>query len=361
MTRQFSIYLDGIRFCAAMAVFLTHLSLNTNFSVGIAGRFGHDAVVLFFVLSGYVIAHTVDRRDHDIGSYAINRLARLWSVVLPALLLTVCLDSIRTRIAPAHYHTLGIPADYSVLPVLANALFVNQLWFLNISPWSNTPFWSLGFEFWYYVFFACIAFSRGWMCTFLAVASAMIMGPKILLMLPIWLLGVAIHARRNAPRESLGWLLFAGSILGYLGYRWITVSQEVSEAVVDALGIKRGDLGMAAYFPSDYVVALLCAANFYGLRGIERRIEPILLAGERPIRFLAGFTFSLYLYHVPLLDLLTTILPSASPFTPLLALFLIFLIGTVTERKKHVLRRALARIVDLGAQLHARLSDGVRP
>jgi peptidoglycan/LPS O-acetylase OafA/YrhL len=156
MTRQFSIYLDAIRFCAAMAVFLTHLSLSTTLPVGIAGRFGHDAVVLFFVLSGYVIAHTVDRRDHDPKSYAINRLARLWSVVLPALLLTVCLDSIGTRIAPDHYHALGTPADFAILPVVMNALFLNQLWFLNISPWSNTPFWSLGFEFWYYVFYALL-------------------------------------------------------------------------------------------------------------------------------------------------------------------------------------------------------------
>ncbi len=360
MTRPFSIFLDGIRFCAAMAVFLTHLAETTTLPLGMAGRFGHDAVILFFVLSGYVIAHTVDSRDRDLRTYATNRFARLWSVVLPALLLTFCLDSIRNYITPEPISLFESQVSHSVFPLVANALFVNQLWFLDISPWSNAPFWSLGFEFWYYVFYACISFLHGRLRFLGVVMIALVTGPKISIMLPIWYLGVVVYSRKSAPRESLGWLLFVGSIIGYMGYRWSALSQEFSVLVIGALGIEHHHLGMAAYFPSDYVVALLCAANFYGLRGIEQRIGWILIACEKPIRFLASFTFSLYLFHVPLLNLQTAILPKSSLISPLLTLAAVFLFGTVTERKKQAARYLLLKISDFSLRVYTRSRNAVR-
>jgi peptidoglycan/LPS O-acetylase OafA/YrhL len=355
MTRQFSVVLDFVRFSAAMAVFLSHLALMTKLPLGIAAQFGHDAVIIFFVLSGYVIAYTVHERERDFQSYAISRLARLWSVVLPALLLTVCLNAIGLRIAPGHYHELPAP------PIVASALFVNQLWFLNISPWSNGPFWSLGFEFWYYVFYACIAFLRGRMRILAATGTALVMGPKILLMLPIWLLGAHLYFRRKAPSETLGWLLIASSIALYLGYRWSAVSEPMSAAVLRMLGIPHSALGMAAYFVSDYMVAAMCAAVFVGLRGVEARIARIVLAASPPIRFLAGFTFSLYLFHVPLLIFCSSVLPRTSFVTPIVTLGVALLIGSISERRKHVVRDVFARGVVLASRVSTRLSSSIHP
>jgi peptidoglycan/LPS O-acetylase OafA/YrhL len=46
---------------------------------------GLPAVIVFFVLSGFVIAFVTDGRDRTLAGYALNRLSRLWSVALPAL------------------------------------------------------------------------------------------------------------------------------------------------------------------------------------------------------------------------------------------------------------------------------------
>ena len=65
MKKEVSLYLDTARFLAAMAVFITHFSRGS-----ISGGFlwhvrplGDEAVTVFFVLSGFVIAHAVDARE----------------------------------------------------------------------------------------------------------------------------------------------------------------------------------------------------------------------------------------------------------------------------------------------------------
>src|SRR5580692_6870518 len=60
--------------------------------------FGHEAVIIFFVLSGYLIGgHVVQacrRNRWSWKRYALDRLTRLGIVLVPALLLCLVLDSI---------------------------------------------------------------------------------------------------------------------------------------------------------------------------------------------------------------------------------------------------------------------------
>lgn len=94
MTKSLSLYLDGFRGLAALAVFFSHStdqSITGGFLVHL-GIFGDDAVVAFFVLSGYVIAFSAEHKHDTLGKYVIARLSRLWSVVVPALLLTAAID-----------------------------------------------------------------------------------------------------------------------------------------------------------------------------------------------------------------------------------------------------------------------------
>src|SRR5438270_9524015 len=100
-----SLHLDLMRGAAALAVFVSHFGLH-RISGGLfwqAQPYGHDAVILFFVLSGYVIAWVAERREPDLRAYAVNRLSRLYSVVVPAILLTVIADAIGQRVGPAVY------------------------------------------------------------------------------------------------------------------------------------------------------------------------------------------------------------------------------------------------------------------
>ena len=64
MSRAFSIYLDAIRFLAALLVLFYHA--NWIYRPGILfTSLGHEAVVIFFVLSGFVIAYVAETRETD--------------------------------------------------------------------------------------------------------------------------------------------------------------------------------------------------------------------------------------------------------------------------------------------------------
>src|SRR5262245_24054435 len=97
-------HLDLIRGLAAVAVLAYHVRYRFFFDYGdlsdvnaptklfyAATSFGHDAVIVFFVLSGYFISTSirtaVNRDRWSWTAYAGNRLVRLYLVLLPGLLL----------------------------------------------------------------------------------------------------------------------------------------------------------------------------------------------------------------------------------------------------------------------------------
>ncbi len=307
--------------------------------MGVISQFGHDAVVVFFVLSGCVIAYSVKTRDRDLETYAISRLARMWSVVIPALCLTIALDFLGSDIG----RQTGGPLDHSFLTILANAIFVNQLWFLNLVPGSNSPFWSLGFEVWYYILFAAFTFPTGKRRLFWIAVMALIAGPKILLMLPIWLLGVAVYRWRPPSSELAGWALMVGSIVIYLVYRWVDFTP-VAIDVSRLLHVANAKFGMAYYFSSDYAVGIMVALHFWGFRMCEHRLTTLFDQLKVPIRFLASFTFSIYLFHVPIIVFLVRIFGKDNYLTPVTAVVVIFAFGAVTERKKEAVRSMLIQV-----------------
>ena len=105
MTNGLSLYLDALRFAAAFTVFLSHYSTG-RISGGLLWQFsdyGRTAVLVFFVLSGFVIAAVTDTRERSLENYALSRIARLYSVIIPAFILTALLDYLGNAIDPRLY------------------------------------------------------------------------------------------------------------------------------------------------------------------------------------------------------------------------------------------------------------------
>ena len=85
MSRVFSLYPDVVRFLAAMMVLLYHT--NWVYRPGfLITNLGHETVVIFFALSGFVIAYVVDTRWATVcpalASRAVRRLALMRQSVL---------------------------------------------------------------------------------------------------------------------------------------------------------------------------------------------------------------------------------------------------------------------------------------
>ena len=356
MNRGTSAYLDLLRFLCAAIVILVHADwLQIDGRLPLVWRLpgaGHDAVIVFFVLSGFVIAHVAQEREHGLRDYALSRLARLWSVALPALLLTLAADALGQFLAPDLYQGRRFaPTDLPAWRLAASALFVNELWFVSIRPLSNIPFWSLGYEAWYYAIFAALFYLRGRARWIVAAAAALVAGPKILLLLPVWGLGVlayrAARTQRLSPRAGAG--LALGAVAVYLAYRWAQGPQATQRFVVGWLGdAAYAALDCSQTFLVEYVVGVLVALHLVGISAAARG-RNWRLPG---VAYLASFSFSMYLFHFPLLLFFLALaerlqlVQGRAAFILGGTLAVIWLLGTVTERRKGRLRQWLARVAD---------------
>jgi peptidoglycan/LPS O-acetylase OafA/YrhL len=150
--------------------------------------FGQPAVDVFFVLSGFVIAYVVVTKEGDFKSYLVSRAARLYSVAISALILTLGLCLVGRKFRPDYHWGDGSPFSY-----LRAATFTNELWFSNVAAGNNGVFWSLGYEAFYYALFDAAIFPpRRLRIPSLAII-AIVAGPRILLLLPLWLMGVGAY------------------------------------------------------------------------------------------------------------------------------------------------------------------------
>jgi len=265
---------------------------------------GHEAVVIFFVLSGFFVGGGVvkafSQNKWSWKQYAIRRLSRLWIVLLPALLLTLAFDLAGQHLAPAaysgEYHTiynsgpaLDEPADWRFSTFLGNSFFLQTI----TSPvfGTNGPLWSLANEFWYYLLFPLLLgiFKLpkwpGKILSLSLVGLLVIWLPKYILFLGlVWLLGVAVYlASQNSWFKKnggkLGFLVFTGFLaLGSLALTKLISMNWAEEYVV----------GIAFTL----FIACLSVRNF----------ESVSFA--KVATALGETTYTLYLTHFPLLALI---------------------------------------------------------
>lgn len=301
MQPKFSAYLDIVRFLAALVVFLGHAA-GTQWTQGFLwqlGSYGDTCVVIFFVLSGFVIAWVADHKESNWWTYGANRVARLWSVVIPALVLTCAIDYAGVRIAPALY--LDQPwfnGDHLELRYLLSFLLVHETWYIGYAPGTNQPFWSLGYEAFYYLVFGLLTFYKGRAKKLVLVGMFVLGGPLMLALFPIWMAGVLAY--RTTGKYSLSapaaLALFTASTLllvlapvlrPFVSLQWM--GQEITGRYLEA----------GAFF------ANLVAAHrlFNGDARLPARLA-------QAIKRVAATTFVLYLFHRPLIQLFSYIGPA---------------------------------------------------
>jgi len=322
MTKTLSIYLDIFRFLAASIVFVVHADYGRlTGGLPFFWRFkdlGNDAVMVFFVLSGYVITWVADQKESLLKDFYASRLARLYSVVIPALILTVSLDFIGSSINFDLYSdSKYFQSDTPLWRIFANLFFINELWFLSVRPFSNGPFWSLGYEFWYYVIFSFAWYFKKPLRNILIIICCFFVGPKILILFPVWLLGVCAYfiTKQNLFPKSIGLILYLSSTIAYIAFRQGSYPQILTEWTINHFGktFVIDQLKSSQYFLSSYVIGLLIALHFIGVASIAPLISRFLAFFERPIRYLAEYTFAIYLFHYPLLQFIAAISSKVSP------------------------------------------------
>jgi peptidoglycan/LPS O-acetylase OafA/YrhL len=308
-----SLYLDLVRFAAALTVFIEHLREHTR--IGFAAfwnahpfwyshwdLFSQTAVTVFFVLSGYVIAHVLATRERAPVDYAAARLARLYSVVLPALLLTaVCnyLMELRHPTAFQAFESRGITGV--ALSYLGTAVFVNRFWLWADLDVPNTPFWTLSFEAFYYLAIAILVFARGRGRILSILVLVLAAGPSMVLLAPTWLLGYVAY------QVSQRWGAGARSVipLWLFTLALLPLCSLIQLHFREHLGFLRTPDHAVGTLLSAYAAATCFAVNVLAFNAFSDRAEPFLVPISAVIRWLGSMTFALYLFHQPILSLFT--------------------------------------------------------
>lgn len=363
MTRGFSRYLDALRVFAALVVFASHFAYER-----ISGgahlwirelNLGSDAVVLFFVLSGFIIDFAADTKDRSLGAFAFSRATRVYSVAFPALVVTLVFDRIGSHLRPSDYAGWWYEGDHWPLRAVSALTFSNELWFVHLRPGSNGPYWSLTYEVWYYALFAASRFSgrrRSW---FVA-ALALLAGPKPLLLAPAFALGVWVRrtTERRAPLDPSRAKLFVFAMpLVYWLLLALRAPLELRSITADLLGPTTvAKLGFSDEFLWNDLIAGLVALHLLGVHSwiadARVRKNASSLAPDSAgafVHFLAGGTFSLYLVHYPVMQFLASILPGSpqNGFRQLVLLVAVpafcFAFAALFERTLPELRSALRR------------------
>lgn len=321
LPRAFSLYLDAIRFFAATAVLLDHLTSfpftgvhdGPRYGILLLGNYGQTAVTVFFVLSGFIIAYVTNERERDFGSFAVSRASRLYSVVLPALALTLLFDTLGRALKPQFYALPKILGHGpTIAGYLSSAFFLNEyhvFHFGGIAPGSNGPFWSLSFEATYYAVAALLLFgSRLW-----AIPIALLLlccaGPTIVVLAPVWALGFIAYKVGRLPLRTSTLMLLAGAsavlvLIAPLLLHPIT-GKSFGMSFPWGRGQMERDLG------KDYVTACAMVIHLLATRSLAERWPYCLDKFRRPLRALGASTFPLYAMHFPALAFAAAISPFA--------------------------------------------------
>ena len=314
-----SLLLDIVRFTAALMVVAGHLT-HAELHTGMQERqiLGAVAVPIFFVLSGFVIRMITRARKCSLHAFfrpfLIDRAARIYSVVLPAMLLTLLATAAVRILDPANFAAYWSgTSDQPALRILLNLTFLSQSWGHNTIPFLNTPFWSLSYECLYYVGFALLMFLQGARRILALIFWAFAAGPQVLFLLPVWALGCiaydAYHWLRSHPharslRSALLILLAVALTMGPAG--WPTHLLPWFAGLPNPLSIAHQPEMRATMFALGTglvgAVALLVALLLSDLLILARR-NP----WPRRFRRIADGTFSLYLMHYPLMALATAL------------------------------------------------------
>jgi peptidoglycan/LPS O-acetylase OafA/YrhL len=358
MKPGFSLYLDCWRILAATLVFFDHAGWHTisgGFLWQLAG-YGQDGVLLFFVLSGFIIGFVVDTRERDWRSYAAARCGRIYSVLIPAICLAALLIYAGAAIRPVPAHLLpfyitGIDATV----ILRYLTFTHEAWGFTTPLGFDGPIWSLGYEVPYYLIFGLAAFGRGAWRIVLPLAALAAFGPRVALMFPVWLLGLGCWKFSNDRHAKISrtttWLAVATLLFTPVLYAAVAHALPYRESICDPTTPSLSPSRLTDY-RAFYARALIFGANLVAAAQCADLYGPLLSRAKRPITLLASGTFALYLFHLPIIRFFAAVLPMPNTawsfrivifiVTPVLA----FSLAMVTEWHKSAWRAMFARLLD---------------
>ena len=306
--------IEGLRGLAILLVVIFHATLLSGAGAQLSG--GFIGVDLFFVVSGFLITGLLLREHERHGTISFSRFyARRVRRILPAaavvLLVTI----------PASYLLVSLLSRPDTMSdAAAAALSVANIRFALTTDYFNPAgyspflhFWSLGVEEQFYLVWPLLFLAAAWHGSRRRIGAALVGLIIVSLAASLWLTdrnpGYAFYL---LPTRA--WQLAAGGLLALIvssPWRvpsssmkrlsagvlitagWLAVAALIGAALL--FGSNTAYPGLAAVVPTAAAVALIASGS--------ARFGPGALLRLAPLRFLGKISYSLYLWHWPILIL----------------------------------------------------------
>lgn len=335
-------FFDFLRFSLAQIVLVGH---GVGIFYGYWGGFFPEqvpypqqiAVVGFFMVSGFLISRSVmanfKYKGADATRYFVDRFARIYTTLVPALVFVYLVDSLFGRFFP--------DAELLVY-VNLKTFFYNLLLIPSMPLGTMRPIWSLMFEWWIYILFGGLVFFRKrWILCLVCI----LFGAKYTF---------TVNSQGEAGHLELIWL--AGAMSAYWFDRLTRFTNNSRIAWMTSL------TAGAIYLYTKDAYHLLAGLIFSaGLVALAARLN----ADERPVRAakkhryatLAGYSFTLFLTHYTILYWIQKAIGSNTlGFVLSMALsnLLAFLIAWGTERHHKTVSEYLLGLLRQGKARMAR-------
>jgi peptidoglycan/LPS O-acetylase OafA/YrhL len=298
--------LDGLRGFASFYI-LVHHYVRVCIDPWIPGAsrpliFGQAAVMLFFLLSGFVIyVNTAGKNPRFTASwYLVRRFRRIYPPFLVALMMTVLLAALSMPHWRLNYGELlgnvAMLQDRSLHP---------GWWFKPFA--GNEPLWSLAYEWWFYIVFLLIwriGGDRPHMLKYYAAAvgfggmGMFFLWPSqpavYLAFFPTWWVGAELAREWIVSRTiTLRRQVFPLAVVAVIGLLWL---------LAPVCTGRSGEFSLYGYPVIQFrqcMTVLGLVATGYAIHRSGWSTWQILL---RPFRLLAPISFAIYIMHMPFIQ-----------------------------------------------------------
>lgn len=359
-------YLDFVRALAANLVVVQHFYGVLYHRSPPISKLGSLAVVVFFLLSGFLIAYSVcgrlQRGDASVGEYVIDRFSRIYAAYLPALLLVIIVDAV---LVSGSYGQQGL--SRGVMAALGNMLMLQDYPAFQVldvmghggeyrvRPYNTAePFWTVSIEMWLYVAFggALLPWPKA-------------AGPRCLMSLVfVASLLVAVWHGGVGPGRCLTLVWAVGACFGCVFFyaKFLPSSHKILVALVCALGTLVVKVKKDGFDPYDFHTATIIAVLLFGLALLVQAYSSQNMkdAGSSRIAFyvtfFASYSYSLYLVHNTVCVVVAEHLPAVNFWVALglvfslshLCAWLLYIVAerhhkALAEKLKKALLRSTAR------------------